>query len=242
MLIQERFADLFGLRTFISDEFQAYQLLTYMFIHSDSGIMHILGNMFGLFMFGPPLENIFGSQRFLAFYVITGLGAGILNSGVNYMMLQDLEADTKVYIEEPDPSRLIGFCDEHLPSWRLRPQVSDLVSGYEANPNDTQYISESKSLVREIYDFKLNIPTVGASGAIFGILIAFAMLFPNIEIMLLFLPIPIKAKYFVGIYVLFELYSGLNYGGASNVAHFAHLGGALIGFLLIKYWGIGRQI
>ena len=240
MITAEKFGDLFGLRAFNSSEFQPYQLLTYMFVHSQVGIMHILGNMFALFVFGPMLEYAMGQRRFLAFYMLCGLGAGAFNSGVNtYMLIQQRNA-MEEFINDPNPDNLVIYLSnyEYLNYQNNIP----FVNAYAKSPNDPKYRQESISAVKEWYLANANIPTVGASGSIFGILVAFALLFPNVELFLLFLPFPIKAKYLVGFYIVFELYAGLGYSGASNVAHFAHLGGALIGYLLIRFWNMQRQI
>ena len=170
-----------------SEYFKPVQLVTYMFMHG--GVMHIFFNMFGLFMFGPPVEYIWGAKRFLIYYFFTGFGALILDFAVKYYQLN-----------------------------------YTLLSPLEA-------------------DMIINTPMVGASGAIFGILAAYGYLFPNNTIMLLFPPIPIKAKYFVIIFGAIELYSGISNmtSATSNIAHFAHLGGAIFGFLLILYWKNGGQ-
>lgn len=234
----ESFAELFGLRYFAAEKFQAYQILTYMFIHSQMGIMHIFGNMFALFVFGPWLERSFGAQRFLAFYIVTGIGAGLLNAGVTYVEMSQREQAILAYKEDPNPEAFVRYLNDYEPM--IYSKTGKFVDAYSDNPDSPDYKRESVEAIDTWYEQRSNIPTVGASGAIFGILAAFALLFPNVELFLLFFPFPIKAKYFVAIYVLYELYAGLNYAGASNVAHFAHLGGALIGFLLIKYWGIKK--
>ena len=171
-----------------SEYFQAFQLVTYMFMHGS--IMHIFFNMFGLYMFGPPIEYTWGSKRFLIYYFITGLGALALDFVVKYYQIYH----TNISPEE----------------------VSDLV----------------------------NTPMVGASGAIFGLLAAYGYLFPNNIIMPLFPPIPMKAKYFVLLYAAIEVYSGISNmaHSTSNIAHFAHVGGALFGSLLILYWHKGGRI
>ncbi len=158
-----------------SDLFQPYQLITYMFMHADMG--HIFFNMFGLYMFGPPLEMVWGPKKFLFYYFITGFGALALHFLVKYI--------------------------------------------------DLHYMGGAAS--------SINIPVLGASGSIFGILTGFGVLFPNQRLMLLFPPIPIKAGLLVILYAGLELFLGLG-NFESGVAHFAHLGGALSGFLLILYW------
>lgn len=170
--------------------FKPVQLITHMFMHGS--LLHIFSNMFALFMFGAVLEKVWGPKRFLLFYLVTGLGAAFLHTGVQAWIVHNFTGSF---------APAISVVNEF-------PQVAALYSS----------------------------PTIGASGAIFGILVAFGMLFPNSELMLLFLPIPIKAKYFVTMYVVWELYRGIAMDPSDNVAHFAHLGGALFGFLLVKYW------
>jgi len=155
--------------------FAPYQIITHMFMHGS--ISHLFFNMFAVFMFGPPLENLWGPKRFLFFYLFTGFGALLLHLFVKYLELNYLGTD----------------------AWAI------------------------------------NVPVLGASGAVFGLLVGFGMNFPNTQLMLLFPPIPMKAKYFVAGYAVIELFLGLgNFN--TGIAHFAHLGGALFGLLLILYW------
>jgi membrane associated rhomboid family serine protease len=228
---------LLGLHNINSEFFSPYQLFTYMFVHASFG--HILSNMFGLFMFGTLLEKAFGARRFLFFYIAAGIGAGVLNGAINYVELSLQEESFKQFKQNPTPEALVQYLHKYEPA------------NYEKNVPFTERYAEypdDKALRKEAIDFlgenlegRKNVPTVGASGAIFALLVAFAMLFPNLELFLLFFPFPLKAKYFVLIYVCFELYSGIYRAESSNVAHFAHLSGALIGFLLVKYWKIPRH-
>lgn len=220
----------FALYHFGSDFFHPVQLFTHMFMHGGWG--HLFSNMFSLFIFGPLLERFWGPQRFLAFYLITGLGASLLYSGVRAYEFNQLEQEAVQYIENPSPVAFSNFMDEHVqPGFRR-----DLAIAYKNNETDPQYIEATKKVIKEVYNALLNVPLVGASGAVFGILMAFGMLFPNLELMLLFLPVPIKAKYFVLLYGAYELYSGFNRMPGDNVAHFAHLGGMLFAYILIKIW------
>ncbi len=159
-----------------SPNFYPWQFVTYMFMHAN--ILHIAFNMFALWMFGQAIENLWGSKRFVIYYFITGIGAGLC-----FILI-----------------------------------------------NNTPVMT-SQGLYY--------IPTIGASGAVYGILLAFGMMFPNRRIMLLFPPIPMKAKYFVAIFGAFELFMGLG-GYGTNVAHFAHVGGIVFGFVLIKFWGLKK--
>ncbi|MBB3188556.1 rhomboid family intramembrane serine protease [Microbacter margulisiae] len=174
---------LLGLHYWQSAAFNPLQFISYMFMHGSFD--HIFFNMFGLFMFGPVLEQVWGGKRFLFFYLFTGVGAGI---------------------------------------------VQELFWTYQLMP----YIGSSAMHI--VFQGGLEPITIGASGAIFGILLAFAMIFPDARLMLFFLPIPIKARYFVPMYALVELVLGVANFSGDDVAHFAHLGGALFGLILILYW------
>lgn len=189
-----------------SDMFRPLQILTHMFMHAN--FWHLFFNMYALYMFGGILENVWGPKRFFIFYMICGLGAAFTHETVimfQYMKLMD--------VISPD-------------------QLQDVLSDGAA------YLSQGQVFTNEVMkdlQMVLYIPTVGASGAIFGVLLAFGMLFPNTELMLLFPPIPLKAKWFVLGYGALELVLAVTQPG-SNVAHAAHLGGMLFGYFLIKYW------
>jgi len=194
-----------GLHYFASPDFRPYQLVTHLFMHG--GLMHLVFNMFALWMFGRVLESVWGPKRFFIYYFVTGLGAAVFYSLVNFIEFQ--------YIAS-----------------RMSPEFVEKVvaNGAEILKQGQNYTELAGKL-----NLLLNVPTVGASGAVFGVLLGFGMLFPNTQLMLLFPPIPIKAKYFVMGYGAIELFSGIANTG-DNIAHFAHLGGMLFGFILIKYW------
>ena len=183
--------NLFALHDVHSVYFKPHQLITHMFMHGS--FTHILFNMLALWMFGSILENLWGSKRFLVFYMLCGLGAALMHLGVLYM------------------------------------EMDKVMDYFQQLPFDQQQ--------QLLYSdrFKVNTPTVGASGAVFGCLAAFGYLFPNSLIYLYFF-IPIKAKWFVIIYAGLELWLGVQNSAGDNVAHWAHLGGALVGFLLVLYW------
>ena len=199
-------AKILGLHYIESPDFRPYQLITHMFMHG--GWMHLIFNMFALWMFGRVLESVWGPKRFFIYYFVTGLGAAALHSFVNYV-------------------------EFHYLASRMTPEAVQMVMtrGPEIFAQGQNFSDPSAGKLNML----LNIPTVGASGAVFGILLGFGMLFPNTELMLLFPPIPIKAKYFVLGYGAIELFIGIANPG-DNVAHFAHLGGMLFGFFMIKYW------
>ena len=170
----------FGLHFIKSGQFKIYQLVTYMFLHDPYSISHVFFNMFAVFMFGRTLEQIWGSKRFLSYYLVTGIGAGLIQMLVLFLRVQSV-------------------------------------------------------LPVEMYSM-VNSVTVGASGAVFGILLAFGMLFPNSQLFIIPFPFPIKAKWFVIGYGLLELLFGVANRTGDNVAHFAHLGGMLFGIFMFWYW------
>ncbi len=229
--------EIFGLRYIFAEEFRPFQFITYMFFHGGFG--HLLGNMFALFIFGPMLERFWGAKKFFIFYMVTGVGAGILYGAVTFVEMQQLESAAEAYIENPNYDDFSLFITEHA-SYAYR-QWYDFISAYGDNPENQQYAKESISRVKEVIRFQGNVPMIGASGAIFGILFAFGFLFPNTELFLLFPPIPIKAKYLVTFYALYELYAGMQRAPGDNVAHWAHLGGMLIAFILLKIWQDNRN-
>ncbi|HSY60272.1 MAG TPA: rhomboid family intramembrane serine protease, partial [Cytophaga sp.] len=222
-----------------SDKFQPFQFVTYMFMHA--GFMHIFGNMLGLYFFGPLLEYFLGYKKFLTLYFVCGIGAGLLSWGVNAYEVQNIRKDALAYVQSPDPDAYNIFINEHFKIGHSIPEISKSMEDYTAEPGNSKYVDDSKDVVRAIVEKQSNFSLVGASGAIFGILMAFALLFPNTELILLFPPIPIKAKYLVGAYALFEIYSLYINRPDDNVAHFAHITGMIFAFILIKYWKTNRK-
>jgi len=225
--------EIFGMHYPTSDKFHFYQVVTHMFMHDPSSITHIFFNMFALWMFGRVLESVWGPRRFLIYYFVTGLGAVALNTFVSYIEVTHIQNTITAFSNTPSPELLDKFVKGNLPN--ASAQVHDFINSWYDNPTSTAYASEGLNLMKRILQMKIDIPTIGASGAVFGVLLAFGMLFPNTQLMLLFPPIPIKAKYFVIGYGLLELFFGVS-GIQVSVAHFAHLGGMLFGFILIKYW------
>ncbi len=223
---------LFALHNIQSEYFKPFQFVTHMFMHGD--LFHIFFNMFALYMFGRVLEMVWGPKRFLIYYFVTGLGAAALHSFVSYLGLTDIREAANAFTNTPSPEIFMTFVREFVPN--ASASLNEFINSYSMQPNNPLYINEASQFVQSVYEAKINIPTVGASGAVFGVLLAFGMLFPNTQLMLLFPPIPIKAKYFVIIYGAIELFAAVMQQPGDNVAHFAHLGGMLFGFILIKYW------
>lgn len=236
-ILQINFPEMLGLRYIHSSEFAPYQLITHIFVHG--GGMHLFSNMFALFIFGPLLERFWGPQKFLLFFLITGLGASILYSAIHYYEVKQVEQAAVAYHADPDPERFSAFINEHA-EFAFN-QLYGFMEDYHDQPDNADYIRLSKEYTQQIFEGQADTPLVGASGAIFGILMAFGLLFPNTELFLLFFPFPIKAKYFVTFYGLYELYTGIARVPGDNVAHFAHLGGMLFAFILIKVWSSQRS-
>ena len=225
-----------GLRVIFSEEFAPYQFITYMWLHSTHGYWHILGNMFAVFIFGPLLEQVWGSKRFLTFYLICGIGAGVLFGVADFIEKYPLKRDSEAYLADPNPEAFrLYILDHKSPRYNLS-RLADFSEDFYDHENDPAFITETKNIVTTIYQDNVNIPMVGASGAVFGILMAFGLLFPNTQLFLLFPPIPIKAKYLVLFYGLYELYAEFSRMPGDNVAHLAHLGGMAIAYVLLKIW------
>jgi membrane associated rhomboid family serine protease len=227
----------FGLHSFLSDEFNPIQLLTHMFLHG--GLGHIFSNMIGLIVFGPMLERFWGPKRFTFFYFFCGIGAALLFSGISYYEMQGVYESVQNYRLDPTPENFVSFFTQHGGS--LYDRLAEFIDSFEAAPTSQQLIDASLQIVNRYYTQQINEPMVGASGAIFGVIMGFGLLFPNTQLFLLFPPIPIKAKYLVIFYGAYELYSGVYRVQSDNVAHFAHIGGMLFAFILIKYWGSQRK-
>lgn len=216
-----------------SKHFRPYQLITHVFMHAT--FMHLFFNMFSLWMFGNVLENYWGPKRFFIYYFVTAFGAAALHLGVNALEINGIKEAIDQYSASPNIDSFIRLLDKDA-ALANNSYVHDFINQWQTQPGDPQFAQGSIEIADAMLQRKLNVPTVGASGAVFGLLLAFGMLFPNTELMMLFIPFPIKAKYFVIFYGAIELYQGFANNPTDNVAHFAHLGGMLFGFILIKYW------
>lgn len=201
---------LLGLHYIGAPGFNPVQIISYMFLHDEHTVMHVLFNMFTLWMFGRVLERVWGSRRFLLFYFVCGIGAALVQEGVWALTLHS------EYID--GIARLNGMTSAHMK------EIAEMAF----QQGDMRFAEGYR-------DFTRMAVTVGASGAVFGLLLGFAMVFPNMPLYLFFIPVPVKAKWMVLGYGVLEFFLGIS-GQQSTVAHFAHLGGMLFGLILLLYW------
>lgn len=221
--------DNLALYYFESEKFRFWQPFTHMFMHAPMpNFTHILFNMFALVSFGSALEHYWGGKKFLFFYIACGLGAAVVQTGMNYYEIHQIVDKLKI-----SPQDLQVIFD------------TPLKDVFDSTGNSTGKVDEilTKANCTQADFDKLSLiygSCVGASGAIYGLLVAFAFMFPLAELMMFFVPVPIKAKYFVPIIVGLDLFSGTTgfsiFSGGGNIAHFAHVGGALTGFILMMVW------
>ena len=204
--------DLFAMHYPKNSDFIIWQPITHMFMHGD--ISHILFNMFGLWMFGTPLEQMWGKKKFIFYYLLAGFGAVLIQTIVYHY---DVNLVTKLLSEN-------GLSNA---------DINSFFDTGRLNTSIIQLVGEER-LYSGFQSYKAVM--VGASGALYGILVGFAMLFPNVQLMLLFPPIPIKAKVLVPLLILFDLFFGFTSYSVGPIAHFAHIGGAVTGFIMMWYW------
>ena len=196
-----------------NENFGFWQYVTHMFMHGS--FAHILFNMYGLWAFGTPLEKMCGRNKFLFFYFSAGIGAGLIYSLVNYYQFD-------------------GFYDVLIQNGLNSNDISKILdTGVYTNYADVITLSQGE--LSQFYSL-YHTPAVGASGAVYGVLVAFGMYFKDAKLALIFFPVPIAAKYFIPLILLGDLFFGMTKYSVGNVAHFAHIGGAIIGFILAYYW------
>ncbi|MBL7923555.1 MAG: rhomboid family intramembrane serine protease [Bacteroidia bacterium] len=228
-----------GLHFVTSEFFGPHQYITHLFMHGSW--LHIFSNMFALWMFGNILENLWGGKRFLVYYLVTGIGAAIIHTFFTWYEISRMQEQVDVFISQANPVDFKLLVTRYQSYLRYDDVavLNDFLNTWAGMPSNPALIQEAGNFAAELITRKADIPTVGASGAVFGVLLAFGMLFPN-TIIYIYFALPIKAKWFVILYGLFELYSGLQNNPGDNVAHFAHLGGMLFGYLLIRSWKKNR--
>lgn len=220
-----------------SVRFMPTQFLTYMFMHADG--WHLFSNMFGLFIFGPLLEQFLGPKKILTLWMVCGVGSGLLYSGYTAYRMNQMDNSISAFYSNPHPDNFREFVKDN-PGF-FKTGVYDFIDAYDRNPENQTLIQRAKDNLMSVREMQANVPMVGASGALFGVLIAFAMLFPNTQLFLLFPPMPVKAKYLVLFYGLYTIYNVVNNNPLDNVAHFAHLSGLIIGAALVWYWKKDRS-
>ena len=228
--------DYLGLHYWGSPQFRWWQFFTHMFMHGDPfdvglTIQHIFFNMFGLYMFGTVLENLWGPKRFLIFYLICGFGAALCYLGTLSIQFSIFHNAFLAYQQHPTFEEFAHFTRSH--NMMIDPRF---LTEWGADKSNPEYATETIKFLNARYTEMQNVPMVGASGAIFGVSFGFAYLFPNTELYIMFIPIPIKAKWAIAGYAAIELFSGVSAFKGDNVAHFAHLGGMLFAFILLRIW------
>ncbi len=229
------FENVFALHAWQSPLFKPWQLVTHMFLHGDFG--HIFGNMLALYMFGAVLENLWGPKRFLTFFIICGLGAALMHLlFLSYELVPMMKDYTDIIVERASNSgqttALFNFGMKHPHAFE---QNADLVGIVANNPNNVEASNALFQYVSSYYEANLNTATLGASGAVFGILAAFVYLFPNTYIYLYFL-VPIKAKWLGIGYFTWELFFAIRNSAGDNIARWAHVGGAIVGLIIVMTW------
>jgi membrane associated rhomboid family serine protease len=225
-----------ALHNWLSPDFKPWQIITHLFLHSTGGVFHLFFNMLALWMFGSALEQTWGEKRFMYYYFTCGIGSALVHNTVVGFQLQPMIAAADLYLSNPSYTLFEQFISNHLPGSYDNEQINEFLLAWYNDRLNPGFIAQSQVFVNDVVEFRTNIPTVGASGAVYGLLLAFGMTFPNAMIMMLIPPIPMKAKYFVIVYGLIELSMGIRNNIEDNVAHFAHLGGMVFGLLLILYY------
>lgn len=210
-------------------------------MHSNTNMSHILFNMFALWMFGNTLENVWGSKRFLIYYLLTGIGAAIVYTFWISFEIQPVVQAVDQFLNNPSLERFAIFSNSghlHIVNYEVQNSYQSFADNYNRliHTDKNAALQEAITFMGQYKEAYLNAHSVvGASGAVYGILLAFGMMFPN-QIIYLYFAIPVKAKWVIIGFGALELFSGISNRPGDNVAHFAHLGGMLIGFFIIMFW------
>ncbi|MCX7697000.1 MAG: rhomboid family intramembrane serine protease [Bacteroidales bacterium] len=227
------FFSLFGLPWIKSENFRLWQMVTYMFMHANW--LHIFFNMFALWMFGNMLEMVMGSKRFITYYFITGIGAALVQWFIHYLRYHGLDNAIDAYIQNPDPDVFLYIANKYFGRIANPQYINEMYTQLKLFSHEEILVNQSIEVLQQLRNGLYDIPMVGASGAVFGILLAYGMIFPNDYVYVYFF-IPMKAKYFVILFGVLEFFLGISNRGGDNVAHFAHLGGMLFGLILLLIW------
>ncbi|MCL7753435.1 rhomboid family intramembrane serine protease [Polaribacter sp. Z022] len=210
-LLKLDFSNVLALHYPKNEHFGFWQYVTHMFMHGSFG--HILFNMYGLWAFGTPLEQMWGKNKFIFFYFSAGIGAGLIYTLANYYQFN-------------------GIYEQLLDFGLSNAEIQNILN--VGSYNDSRITISNEEMIK-FYSL-YHTPAVGASGAVYGILVAFGMYFKDAKLALIFFPVPIAAKYFIPVILLGDIFFGMTKYSIGNVAHFAHIGGALIGFIIAWYW------
>lgn len=243
-----------ALHHWASEKFRVWQLLTHMFMHGNVGglnprydmsFMHLFSNMFALWMFGSMLETYHGGQRFLFFYIVSGIGASIFYLAVLNYQLGDYRELIQLFNSHISYDEYTTYLNKHfyIKGSQLYSIVHDIQDQWSKHKSPgVEFTNSVADGLRGFLNLQQEIPIVGASGAVFAVLFAFAYQFPDIEFFVMPFPFPIKVKYMVTVYALGELITGIMNSAGDHVAHFAHLGGIVVAFLIIKTWNLSNRI
>ena len=211
-----------------NERFGFWQYVTHMFMHGS--FPHILFNMYGLYAFGTPLEQMWGKKKFIFFYFSAGLGAGLIYTLVNYYQFNNaFEQIIASGVTDNQLNTILNFKGD---TWGAFIDNANQIISKSNNINYYEGLGDELITASKYY----NTTAVGASGAVYGILVAFGLYFKDAKLALIFFPVPIAAKYFIPVMILGDLFFGMTKYSIGNIAHFAHLGGALIGFIIAWYW------
>ena len=215
-----------------SPYFKPIQFVTHLFMHAS--FWHLFFNMFALFMFGTAIESVWGPKRFFIYYMVVGLGASVFYLAVNAIQFTMISNAANDMLNSGSPDAFMSLLKSHFAPIYKQMLGSEGMNAWYADPHNIKFAREAYDNVQSWLLTMQNVPIIGASGAVYGVLLAFGMMFPDQKIYLYFL-FPIKAKYFVIIFGLLEVYFSIAQPG-SDIAHVAHIGGIIFGFILIKYW------
>lgn len=235
---------LFGMHDLHSPYFRPWQIITHVFMHG--GFAHLFSNMFALIIYGPYIERVWGPKKFLFYYLFTAFGAVALHSGIGYIETNKLTQSYDQFITDPNADNFLTFSEKNPDAAQqlsfqkgkeiISPEKFAIL--WSENKNDASFKDLALSSVHQYWDGFVpprDMPVVGASGAVFGLIIAFGIMFSEVLLYLYFL-FPIKAKYIVLLHGGYEIYKAFMNNPGDNVAHFAHIGGMIFGYILIKYW------
>ncbi len=221
---------LLGLHNPGSDYFRIWQPITHIFMHAD--FMHIFLNMLGLVMFGVALEERWGHRKFIIYFMVSALGGAALFLAINNYELDQLQKLVNAYAAQPDIDNLNNIVKK-IPEFGVRINMDEASKLWKYSPEI--FTTETVRIIKEYYTTILNVPCIGASGGVYGVILAFGLMFPNVTILFGFF-FPIPARIAVLILAGISIYKGFENDPTDHVAHFAHLGGMLFGYILLKIW------